>query len=134
MTRHAWTFGSVGNQWAHLLANFTPDFGHPCQMLSWVTLSTEQSDVAPATAEDQALAATAVVIPLDNRRKRNGGGSPRKGGRSSNKGPGVSNLFEPTEDAVAKAFAKTYAAGSRPGTVANCSMWPATAGPLGSDS
>jgi hypothetical protein len=93
----------------------------------------EQSDVAPATAEDQALAATAVVIPLDNRRKRNGGGSPRKGGRSSNKGPGVSNLFEPTEDAVAKAFAETYG-GFRPGTVANCSMWPATAGPLGSNS
>ena len=38
----------------------------------------EQSDVAPATAEDLALAAKAVVIPLDNRRKRNGGGSPAK--------------------------------------------------------
>lgn len=101
-------------------------------MLSWVTLRYEQSDVAPATAEDQALAATAVVIPLDNRRKRNGGGSPRKGGRSPNKGPGVSNVLEPTEDAVAKAFAKTYAGGSHSDTVTNWSMWPATAGPLGS--
>ena len=36
-------------------------------MLSWVTLRYEQSDVAPATAEDQALAATAIVIPLDDR-------------------------------------------------------------------
>ena len=98
-------------------------------MLSWVTLRYQQSDVAPATAEDQALAAKAVVIPLDNRRKRNGGGSPAKAEGHLTKALAYltsSNRRKTGSKGVCENLCRRVSFRY----VTNRSMWPATAGPL----